>query len=214
MDVELYRLALGLAVVLFYSLCLTVMPFVRNAEAISIRLPQLVFPLLGGVTFLAIVSVKSSLALSLGMVGALSIVRFRTPIKDPLELTLLFFTIGVAVGCAADFLKQTIVIATILLVSANVIYFTTSNKSYITYGRTIVSVETFNRIDFSTISAALQESGRVKLLNRSITDGSERLVIELYIKSSSQVSTDIIVKRLHSIDETLNIELVNEQLFA
>ena len=194
MDVELYRLALGLAVVLFYSLCLTVMPFVRNAEAISIRLPQLVFPLLGGVTFLAIVSVKSSLALSLGMVGALSIVRFRTPIKDPLELTLLFFTIGVAVGCAADFLKQTIVIATILLVSANVIYFTTSNKSYITYGRTIVSVETFNRIDFSTISAALQESGRVKLLNRSITDGSERLVIELYIKSSSQVSTDIIVK--------------------
>lgn len=214
MDLDFYRLVLSLGVVMFFSLALVAMPFVRNADAISIRLPQLVFPLLGGITFLAIVSVKSSLALSLGMVGALSIVRFRTPIKDPLELILLFFTIGVAVGCAADLLKQTIVIATLLLVSANVIYMLTSSKSYISYGRTIISVETSQLINFSSISSTLEDYGRVKLLSRSIVDGSERLVIELYLKSSNLNVTDELINRIQSVDETLNIDIVNNQLFA
>ena len=44
------------------------------------------------ITFLMIVIVKSSIALSLGLVGALSIVRFRTPIKEPEDLTYLFLS--------------------------------------------------------------------------------------------------------------------------
>ena len=49
-------------------------------------------------TILIITVVKSSLALSLGLVGALSIVRFRTPIKEPEELAYLFFAIGIGIG--------------------------------------------------------------------------------------------------------------------
>lgn len=45
--------------------------------------------------------IKSSLALSLGLVGALSIVRFRTPIKDPEELAYLFICIAVGIGLGA-----------------------------------------------------------------------------------------------------------------
>ena len=45
-----------------------------------------------------IVIVKSSIALSLGLVGALSIVRFRTPIKEPEDLTYLFLSIALGVG--------------------------------------------------------------------------------------------------------------------
>ena len=52
------------------------------------------------VTTLVIAVVKSSLALSLGLVGALSIVRFRTPVKEPEELTYLFFSIALGLaGC-------------------------------------------------------------------------------------------------------------------
>jgi uncharacterized membrane protein YhiD involved in acid resistance len=46
--------------------------------------------------------VKSSLALSLGLVGALSIVRFRTPIKEPEELAYLFMAIAMGLGLGAD----------------------------------------------------------------------------------------------------------------
>jgi uncharacterized membrane protein YhiD involved in acid resistance len=45
--------------------------------------------------------VKASLALALGLVGALSIVRFRTPIKEPEELLYLFLNIGIAVALGA-----------------------------------------------------------------------------------------------------------------
>ena len=61
-----------------------------------------VFPLLSIVTTLVIAVVKSSLALSLGLVGALSIVRFRTPVKEPEELTYLFFCIAIGLSLGAD----------------------------------------------------------------------------------------------------------------
>lgn len=53
-------------------------------------------------TTFIITVVKSSLALSLGLVGALSIIRFRTAIKEPEELAYLFFAIGLGVGFGAD----------------------------------------------------------------------------------------------------------------
>ena len=57
---------------------------------------------LGLATLLVIMIVKSSIALSLGLVGALSIVRFRAAIKDPEELTYLFFVIGIGLAGGAN----------------------------------------------------------------------------------------------------------------
>jgi hypothetical protein len=59
-------------------------------------------PLLAMTTVLVISVVKSSLALSLGLVGALSIVRFRTAIKEPEELLYLFIAMAIGVGLGAD----------------------------------------------------------------------------------------------------------------
>ena len=61
-----------------------------------------VLPFLALTTFLVISAVKSSFALSLGLVGALSIVRFRTPIKEPEELAYIFLAVATGVGAAAD----------------------------------------------------------------------------------------------------------------
>ena len=61
-----------------------------------------VLPILSIGTTIIIVVVKSSLALSLGLVGALSIVRFRTPIKEPEELTYIFLTIGIGLATGAN----------------------------------------------------------------------------------------------------------------
>ena len=60
------------------------------------------FILISTTTMLIISIVKSSLALSLGLVGALSIVRFRTAIKDPEELTYLFLAIAIGLGFGAN----------------------------------------------------------------------------------------------------------------
>lgn len=60
------------------------------------------FMLIAMTTMLIIVIVKSSLALSLGLVGALSIVRFRSAIKEPEELSYLFLNIAIGLGFGAD----------------------------------------------------------------------------------------------------------------
>ncbi|MDB9786526.1 DUF4956 domain-containing protein [Bacteriovoracaceae bacterium] len=62
---------------------------------------QYIFPILVPTMVLIIVVIKTSLALSLGLVGALSIVRFRTPIKEPMELAFLFVAIAVGLGIGA-----------------------------------------------------------------------------------------------------------------
>jgi uncharacterized membrane protein YhiD involved in acid resistance len=67
-------------------------------------------------TVLIITIIKSSIALSLGLVGALSIVRFRAAIKDPEELIYLFLIIGIGLATGANYpILATISIALILI---------------------------------------------------------------------------------------------------
>ncbi|NOZ35301.1 MAG: DUF4956 domain-containing protein [Chlorobi bacterium] len=65
-------------------------------------------------TMVIISIVKTSLALSLGLVGALSIVRYRAAIKEPEELSYLFFTIAVGLGMGANQLFVTVLASFIL----------------------------------------------------------------------------------------------------
>lgn len=77
--------------------------YVRFGKSLSNRSKFApILPMLTLITLLVISIVKSSLALSLGLVGALSIVRFRTAIKDPEELIFLFLAIAVGLGLGAD----------------------------------------------------------------------------------------------------------------
>ena len=90
--------------------------FVRFASTLSNRSEfALVFPFIMLTTVLIISVVKSSLALSLGLVGALSIVRFRTPIKEPEELAYLFMAIAMGLGLGADQTLPTVVSALAIL---------------------------------------------------------------------------------------------------
>jgi hypothetical protein len=73
------------------------------------------FILIAFTTMLIISIVKTSLALSLGLVGALSIVRFRAAIKEPEELSYLFFSIAVGLGFGANQRLVTIVATGVML---------------------------------------------------------------------------------------------------
>jgi len=77
--------------------------YIKYGRAISNRrkFSNNFIPLAVG-TMLIIAVIKSSIALSLGLVGALSIVRFRSAIKDPEELTMLFLIIGLGLMGGAN----------------------------------------------------------------------------------------------------------------
>lgn len=75
------------------------------------------------VTTLVIIAVTSNIVLSLGMVGALSIVRFRTAIKEPMEIVFLFWSIAVGIVIGAGMIPLavlgSVIIGIILLIFAN-----------------------------------------------------------------------------------------------
>ena len=75
------------------------------------------------ITTVVILAVTSNVVLSLGMVGALSIVRFRTAIKEPLDIAFLFWAIAVGIVLAAGFIPLAVVgsviIGAILLIFVN-----------------------------------------------------------------------------------------------
>lgn len=74
-------------------------------------------------TALIIIGISSNVLLSLGMVGALSIVRFRTPIKDPMDIVYIFWSIVSGILCGAGFvllaIAGSILIGLVLIVFVN-----------------------------------------------------------------------------------------------
>lgn len=86
------------------------------------------FVVLGITTCIVITIVKSSLALSLGLVGALSIVRFRAAIKEPEELVYLFLVIATGLGIGANQVKITIVGIVVALIIVVFLSFFSNKK--------------------------------------------------------------------------------------
>ncbi len=116
----------GIIVVLAIILEFT---YIKAARTISNRRQFAgTFLLLAFTTMLIITIVKTSLALSLGLVGALSIVRFRAAIKEPEELTYLFFAIALGLGLGAN---QTLIVVTAFAVGMLILWgrFFISGKS-------------------------------------------------------------------------------------
>ena len=103
-----------------------------EAFANRVKLAKLL-PVLCLTTILVISVVKASLALSLGLVGALSIVRFRTAVKEPEELLYLFISIAIGIGLGAEQRLSTVISICVLmafLVSARLISFRSRQHNF------------------------------------------------------------------------------------
>ena len=110
-----------------------------------------VFPMLTIVTAAVIAVVKSSLALSLGLVGALSIVRFRAAIKEPEELVYLFLSIALGLCLGTEQLWLALLLVAVVTVFAMVMrYLTTEKRS----GRLLLTL-TANADQFSDLAESL-----------------------------------------------------------
>jgi uncharacterized membrane protein YhiD involved in acid resistance len=115
-SLSMSNLLLSLAIGLLLSIAIR-WHFVKFGSTLSNREEfAQVFPFILMTTILIITVVKSSIALSLGLVGALSIVRFRTPIKEPEELAYLFISIAAGLGLGANQIIPTFLSVIVILV--------------------------------------------------------------------------------------------------
>jgi len=161
-----------------------------------------VIPVLSCIVFLVIMVVKSSLALSLGLVGALSIVRFRTPIKEPEELVYLFLAIAIGLGFSAGHTFLTTAISSAILV---IIYFWLSNKTVGKNGEYNLVVNWTNRdVPFSQISASIEDmSDHVKLVRLDYSPAGNTAVMLVIPKED--VDIDLVIESVRSYEDSANI---------
>jgi hypothetical protein len=171
-----------------------------------------VFPFITLTTILIISVVKSSLALSLGLVGALSIVRFRTPIKEPEELAYLFICIAAGLGYGANQTVATTVAVVLILVFISIIKF---RKVKITEKNIYLTIETNDKIDIksSDLSKSINkiledENGNYDLKRLDVT---EDIFQATYILNLKDVDTlDNIVKVLQSKYPKIKINFIDQ----
>ena len=152
------------------------------------------FIVLGLATTLVITIVKSSLALSLGLVGALSIVRFRAAIKDPEELVYLFLVIASGLGCGAGQIKITsigISSALIIIIIFNLYYKRKKN---------IFSEDLINA---SFIYDKKITSNEIDKLTDKINKHCNKVVFVSFsaTKDQSTINLDIVPKKFNSISQ-------------
>jgi uncharacterized membrane protein YhiD involved in acid resistance len=161
-----------------------------------------VIPILASIVFLVIVVVKSSLALSLGLVGALSIVRFRTPIKEPEELIYLFLAIAIGLGYAAGHTLLTTALGVSILI---MIYIWLSNKKIDSNNEyNLVINWNSDRVTFENISNTLRSKlSHIKLIRLDMGITTSTAVLQ--VMPEKNVEIDSIFESIKSMDKDADV---------
>ncbi|MCE5230668.1 DUF4956 domain-containing protein [bacterium] len=168
------------------------------------------FLLVAVTTTLIITIVKSSLALSLGLVGALSIVRFRAAIKEPEELAYLFLTISIGLGLGAGQILLSIVAVVIILGLILI-------QNLVRGGKTddpnlYVTVTTSNphKISLSQMMDLLQAAGATASLKR-YDDSTEMLEAAFLVDFKQAVNIERFNHRLRELNPHVKVSCLDDQ---
>ena len=150
------------------------------------------FVMLGIATTIVITIVKSSLALSLGLVGALSIVRFRAAIKEPEELVYLFLIIATGLGCGAGQIKLT-AIGIIFALIVTVVYYKLSNKKLIKFSEklsiAVIADKELNEKERQNIINILNNNcDKVELISYSVSSNNTTINTEVNLESFDKIN--------------------------
>ncbi len=162
---------LGLFVYLIYRLTFSGVIFVKSFGTSLIMLSM--------VTSLIIMVVSSSIALTFGMVGALSIVRFRTAVKDPMDTIFMFWAIGCGITLGAQFFVPALVGSAVIGVLLLVWNLFKSKKNL-----PFMLVLRFDEACKKEVQAVLRKLPSGKLKSKIVAEGTIELTIEMNLRES------------------------------
>lgn len=152
------------------------------------------------VTASVILTVQSNIVISLGMVGALSIVRFRTAIKDPLDLLFLFWSIANGITCGAGMLEIAVVTSVVLT-----IFILIMDKIPLSKAPRILVVEAGKADSEKEILAVVKKYCKYyKIKSRNMNAHHLNLVLELRIKEEYEL-----LKEINEMEVVGNVSLLS-----
>ena len=133
------------------------------------------------ITTLVILAVTSNVVLSLGMVGALSIVRFRTAIKEPLDIAFLFWAIAAGIVLAAGMIPLAVFGS--VLIGLLILFFANRKENTNPY---IVVLDCINHESEQRAMTFLKErTGKCSVKSKTARKGSVELNLEIRLKDDN-----------------------------
>ena len=140
------------------------------------------------------------------MIGALSIVRFRTPVKSPLELVMFFALITIGIGVAVNF-KLSIMLTLIIIIL--IIFFTILQKSHFFKKKSFIS----NSYDEGTVSHSIELKSKVKI---EILESNDNLESYYFNKEESSYNYRLVFSNKKDVDnlkseleKNVNVEFID-----
>lgn len=135
------------------------------------------------ITASIIITIQSSIVVSLGMVGALSIVRFRTAVKDSLDLVFLFWSIAVGIICGTGFYN----IAAIASITITIMVFVLDMIPVAKVPMILVVRAVSGKMQNEILDVVAGETKYYKVKSRNINKNQLNMIIELRTKKESEL---------------------------
>jgi uncharacterized membrane protein YhiD involved in acid resistance len=149
---------------------------------------------------LIIMTISGNLVLSLGMVGALSIVRFRTPIKDPLDLVFIFWAITVGIANGVGYFNISIIGS--IVMTLVILIMTRRQEEEQPY---LFVLQIPNGMDSSIVISEVKKSvERYMMKSNTITDDYEEITAEVRLKGDDTS----FIRKLHEENKVLKATLI------
>ena len=152
------------------------------SKSFNVALPSLVL-----ITAGVILAIQSSVVISLGMVGALSIVRFRTAVKDAMDLVFLFWAISTGIICGAGLAEISCVLAFVLTVAL----FVLDRLPVARAPKILMASGSGYELEESIMEAVRRHCKVFAVKSRALADGRIDIVIEVRAKDEAALSRDI-----------------------
>ena len=134
-----------------------------------------------------ILTVQSSIVVSLGMVGALSIVRFRTAIKDPMDLIFLFWSIAIGIICGAGLAQIAVIVSLTVTLMLLIL-----NRLPVAKAPMILVVDASDINGEKIIMDEVSKYAKhTNIKSRNLTDGGLNMIIELRSDKCSELVTSV-----------------------
>lgn len=152
------------------------------------------------ITATIIFTIQSSIVISLGMVGALSIVRFRTAIKDPMDLVYLFWAISVGIICGAGLAQFAVLLSLVLTVALVAL----GRVKDIVHPQILVVNSASSAIEHKVLAYCKEKCRKYKVKSRNANKGIYNIVIELTADEENTIVTDI-----EKIEDVVSVSLVS-----
>lgn len=182
-DINLTTATVAMAITCFIALYIFVVYRILTRKTFYSKSFNISLAGIAVITAGIILTIQSSIVVSLGMVGALSIVRFRTAIKDPMDLMFLFWSIAVGIICGVGLAQIAIVLSLLLTVGIVIL-----NGVPVVKAPLILVVNTMDLdAEAKILDVAKQYASHLTVKSRNITKHSLDLIIELRTAEGSSL---------------------------